>query len=35
MDAWDEHVQKWAGWTQERQMSIEFLYWGTMRSGNG
>jgi hypothetical protein len=28
MDAWDEHVQKWAGWTQERQMSIEFLYWG-------
>jgi hypothetical protein len=28
MDAWDEHVQKWAGWAQDKQMSVEFSYWG-------
>ena len=25
---WDEHVSKWQGWAQERDMNVEFVWWG-------
>jgi len=29
MDKWDEHVEKWKGWSQEKGISLEFEYWGS------
>jgi hypothetical protein len=28
-DQWDEHVTKWRGWAQERNRTIEFVWWGS------
>ena len=28
MDKWKEHVEKWRSWASEKQMSVEFEYWG-------
>ena len=28
-DKWDEHVEKWATWTSDKGMSVEFVYWGS------
>ena len=28
MQRWDEHVSKWQGWAQERDMNVEFVWWG-------
>jgi hypothetical protein len=28
MDRWNEHVEKWQGWAQEKDMSVQFNYWG-------
>ena len=28
MDKWNEHVEKWQGWTKEKNMSVELNYWG-------
>lgn len=28
MDKWNEHVEKWRGWAQDRGMSVSFIYWG-------
>ena len=28
MQRWNEHVSKWQGWAQEREMSVEFVWWG-------
>lgn len=28
-DRWNDHVQKWAGWTSARNMTVEFIYWGS------
>jgi len=28
MDKWHQHVAKWKGWAQEKEMSVEFDYWG-------
>ena len=29
MERWDEHVQKWNGWAQDKGRNIEFLWWGS------
>ena len=29
MDRWNQHVQKWVGWAQQRKMQVEFMWWGT------
>lgn len=28
-DQWDEHVAKWRGWAQEKNRTIEFVWWGS------
>ena len=28
MQRWNEHVSKWQGWARERDMSVEFVWWG-------
>ena len=28
MDRWDERVQTWEGWAEERDMKVQFVYWG-------
>ena len=28
MNKWKEHVEKWRSWAGEKQMSVEFEYWG-------
>lgn len=28
MDKWNNHVKKWKEWAQEKEMSVEFEYWG-------
>lgn len=28
MDKWNDHVEKWKEWAQEKGMSVEFEYWG-------
>ncbi|MEG4007307.1 hypothetical protein QUA41_18310 [Microcoleus sp. Pol11C1] len=28
MDRWDKGVQKWKGWAKERDMTVQFVYWG-------
>ena len=28
MDRWNQHVQKWVGWAQQRNMQVEFVWWG-------
>ena len=28
MDRWNHRVQKWVGWDQQRNMQVEFLWWG-------
>ena len=28
MDRWNRGVQKWVGWAQERNMQVEFVWWG-------
>ena len=28
MDRWNQRVQKWAGWAQQRKMQVEFTWWG-------
>lgn len=28
-ERWDEHVQKWVGWASAREMTVEFVYWGS------
>jgi hypothetical protein len=28
MDRWSEHVERWDSWAREKQMSVEFEYWG-------
>lgn len=28
MDRWNERVQKWKGWAEERDMKVQFVYWG-------
>lgn len=28
MDRWHRRVQKWVGWAQERNMQVEFVWWG-------
>ena len=28
MDKWDERVQKWTSWANDRSMSVEYEYWG-------
>ena len=29
MERWDEHVAKWATWASNKQMNVEFMYWGS------
>ncbi len=29
MDKWNAHTEKWRGWAGDRQMSVEFRYWGS------
>lgn len=29
MDRWNQHVDKWKSWAQERNMSVEFVWWGS------
>ena len=29
MQQWDEHVAKWRGWASERDMDVEFVWWGS------
>lgn len=26
---WDEHVKKWGGWASARDMTVEFVWWGS------
>ena len=28
MDRWNQRVQKWVGWAQQRNMQVEFVWWG-------
>ena len=28
MQRWNEHVEKWQGWAQERKMCVQFVWWG-------
>ena len=28
MDRWNQRVQKWVGWAQQRNMQVEFEWWG-------
>ena len=28
MDRWNQHVQKWVGWAQQRKMQVQFMWWG-------
>ena len=29
MDRWNQRVQKWVGWAQQRNMQVEFVWWGS------
>ena len=29
MDSWNQHVQKWIGWAQQRNVQVEFVWWGS------
>ena len=29
MQRWNERVEKWEGWAQERDMCVEFVWWGS------
>lgn len=29
MEKWDDHVEKWSAWAQERGMQVELDYWGS------
>lgn len=29
MQKWNDHVDKWTEWASERNMSVEFIYWGS------
>ena len=29
MQQWDERFSKWRGWAQERNMNVEFVWWGS------
>lgn len=29
MDRWNQRVQKWMGWAQQRGMQVEFVWWGS------
>ena len=28
MDRWQQRVQKWVGWAQQRNMQVDFVWWG-------
>lgn len=28
MNKWQSHVKKWKGWAKEKDMEVEFIYWG-------
>lgn len=30
---WASHVEKWSGWAQDKEMSVEFVYWGSHEIG--
>ena len=29
MQRWDDHVKKWTGWAADRDMAVEFVWWGS------
>ena len=29
LQRWDERVEKWRGWAQDRKMSVEYVWWGS------
>ena len=29
LERWDQHVEKWKGWSHDRGMSVEFVWWGS------
>ena len=29
LERWDRHVEKWNGWSYDRGMSVEFVWWGS------
>ena len=29
MDRWQQRVQKWVGWAQQRNMQVDFVWWGS------
>ena len=29
MDRWNDHVTKWQGWAKDRDMNVEFVWWGS------
>ena len=29
MQRWEAHVTKWAGWATDRDMAVEFVWWGS------
>lgn len=33
MDKWNEKVEMWEGWAKEKDMSVEFIYWGEHEIG--